>query len=54
MTVNEAAAYLEVSRQTIMRMIKDGRLTPIDPPRAYRKKQRIRFDTTAVRAMRPN
>lgn len=43
MTAQEAADLLGVSRPTITRMVKDGRLVPVDPPKKYLKRNHLFF-----------
>jgi predicted DNA-binding transcriptional regulator AlpA len=54
MNISEAAAYLEVSRATVYRLIAKQRLAPIAPPNAALAHQRPRFRASDVYALRPD
>ena len=54
MNISEAAAYLEVSRATVYRLIAKQRLAPIAPPNAalaHQRPRRYLFYAADVRAL---
>ena len=53
MTAKEVAERLGVTRQTVTRMVRDGRLVPVTPRKQYLKKQRLLFDRATVEQMAP-
>ncbi len=53
MTAKEALAYLEVSRATLYRLIKAGKLAPLPKRNSVLIKEPLRFAASAVKAMRP-
>ena len=54
MNISEAAAYLEVSRATVYRLIAKHRIAPITAPNAALAHQRPRFRASDVYALRPD
>ena len=54
MNISEAAAYLEVSRATVYRLIAKHRIAPITAPNAALAHQRPRFRAADIHALRPD
>jgi excisionase family DNA binding protein len=53
MTVPEVARELKISRMTVKRMVKDGRLTPVVPHNPALKRQRYQFRRSEVERLKP-
>ena len=53
MTIAQTMAALDVSRQTVLRLMKDGKLTNVAPYNPSLKLQRVRFAAEQVEALRP-
>ena len=53
MSMQEVLAYLEVSRATVYKLMRAGRLTPL-PRNPLTQRRPLQFDRSAVYALRPD